>query len=178
MLLRRAEAGFRAVAIDGFLRQDFLGKHGRRGFAGIAALDKEADRAAQGVIFSAIDIFPAVPGAQWLAGRVVQRPSFTSLHAGLMQPGAEHVIVINHGAATQGIGHTMLVALDIEQEPGAVILGIAGPIFAGIDNRQEWPTKRVGVQNGRRARMCERLGRCVFFRASFAARRPRLIPAG
>src|SRR6516225_7419846 len=97
-------------------------------------------------------MIPAVPGIERLAAHIVQHPALAGLHAGLMDAGAEHVIVVAHDDAIVGIDDLALVALDVEGSPGGVeLLGRRVPWIGAARNEtvmgdaQKCAAQRVGI---------------------------------
>jgi hypothetical protein len=66
-------------------------------------------------------MIPAVPGVERLARDIVQHPALARLHAGLMDAGAEQVVVVAHHDAILGIDHLALIAFDVELDAGRVL---------------------------------------------------------
>ena len=64
----------------------------------------------------------AVPGADRLAGHIVQHPALARLHAGLVDAVAEHVVVVAHDDAVFGVDDLALVAFDVQIRRGSRIL--------------------------------------------------------
>ena len=85
-------------------------------------------------------VAPAVPGADGLAGHVVQHPALARLHAGLVDAVAEHVVVVAHDDAPcgrclhDGIAHCALVAFDVELDAGVELL---------LGAVERWPSRRL-----------------------------------
>src|ERR1700758_5180466 len=67
-------------------------------------------------------MIPAVPGIDRLAAYVVQHPALAGLHAGLVNAGAEHVVLVAHDDAVIGVDDLALVALDVEDDAGGGML--------------------------------------------------------
>ena len=172
-----AQLGFRVLlAVDQPLGQQFLVRVG-----GVGAGDEGAQRAAQRVVFGAEGMAAAVPGADGLAGHVVQHPALARLHAGLVDAVAEHVVVVAHDDAAlrvagllDGVAHCALVAFDVQLDAGGELLDrrsaslrsnpLCARVRKGRPSVSKWAIGgRVGVGGGL-------LGGGLLLRAERAAR--------
>ena len=84
----------------------------------------------------------AVPGADGLAGHVVEHPARAGFHAELVDAVAEHVVGVAHddaaeriaGLLTIGVAHGALVAFDVELDAGGEAVLGAVEVVAGADD--------------------------------------------
>src|ERR687897_3917974 len=83
-------------------------------FGVVTAPSEPVCRAAEGVVPEPLPLIAAVPAVERLARRVVERPAGASLHAGLLDRPAEHVVVGAHHDAPAGIDDSTNVAFDVQ----------------------------------------------------------------
>ena len=90
------------------------------------------------------------PTRDGLAGDIVQRPALAGFHAGLVDPVAEHVVVVVHDDPAVGVDHLALVAFDVESGAGGVELLAGGspPAYSipVVSDRQEQAPERIHVR--------------------------------
>ena len=130
----------------------------------------------------------AVPGADRLAGHVVQHPALARFHAGLVDAVAEHVVVVAHDDATQrvailhdGVAHLSLVAFDVQFNAGGIFLLDDGvvPLKAVVRNREEGAAQCVEMRDGGRLTVNGRFACCDLAPDQFAAKCDALfVPRG
>ncbi len=111
----------------------------------------------QRVIFGAEHEFAAVPGAERLAARVVERPTLAGLHAGLMDLGFEQIIVVAHHDAVQRVNHLALIAINVEHAARAIFLLGAIRILAIVRDGQKGSAETVEMGDSRRIGVLGRL---------------------
>src|SRR5262249_44518421 len=89
-------------------------------------------------------------------------PKLTRLHAGLVKPIADDVIVVAHHGAVQSVTDRPLVPLDIELDARGVpfVDNGAAPLEAVVRHRQERATERVEMNDARGIGMNSNLGSC------------------
>src|SRR2546428_10174058 len=64
----------------------------------------------------------AVEGVDRFARHIAKRPPLTRVHAGVVDPGAEHVVVVSDDDAIERIDDLTLVALDVDGDARRVEL--------------------------------------------------------
>src|SRR4029453_1505640 len=87
-------------------------------------------------------VISTVPGADRLAGDIVQHPALAGPHTGLVDAVAEHVIIVTHDDTVLGIEDLALVAFDVEHNLRSVKL------FGGAIARERIATLELVVGNG------------------------------
>src|SRR5262245_12056938 len=71
----------------------------------VAALDEPPDRPTKYVVLGSNHELPAVPAANRLARDVVERPSLSRFHAGLVHAPVGQVVVVAHHRAAERVDH-------------------------------------------------------------------------
>ena len=113
---------------------------------------EHAEGAAQVVVLDQARPQPRVPRTDQLAGDVGDSPPLPRVHACLMDPVAEHVVVVARRNATVGVADTAMVALDVELDARGVRLldRDATPHEPVLRNRQIRASHRVEMSDRRR----------------------------
>ena len=137
----------------------------------VRAADGLLDRAAQRVVGGGEVVAAAVPGADGLAGHVVEHPARAGFHAELVDAVAEHVVGVAHDDALLErtgrqvvdwqlalVAHGALVAFDVELDAGGEAVFGAVEVVAGADDAvachgQEGAAERIEVRGGGRVGM-------------------------
>ena len=158
---------WRRFAVLDLVDQDVAVQRARVGVRGRAAHGL-LHRAAQRVVGGGEVVAAAVPGADGLAGHVVQHPARAGLHAELVDAVAEHVVGVAHDDAllertgrqvVDGqfalVAHGALVAFDVQLDAGGEALFGAVEVVAGADDAvarhgQEGAAERIEMRGGRR----------------------------
>ena len=144
-----------SFAVDNLVVKN-LSQRARIGVGGIGALNEQPRGPAQCIVFGAEIVSSGVPGADGLAGNVVQAPSLAGLRARLMNVTTEHVVVIGHDLTADGVRDRALQSLDVEFDARRVFSG-----RAVVCDGEEGAAERVEVADGRRFGVGSGFGGCV-----------------
>src|SRR5262249_35285476 len=156
-----------SLTVDDPIEEDFAVRILR-----IGALDESLGGASQRIVGRSKCMPPAVPHPNRVASDVVEHPTLTGLHARLIDPCADHVVVVQHhdpalrvAGLAHRVPHDALIAFAVEYDACWITLldRRALTLEAVAGDRDEGATQRIEVSNARRGGMTGGLRGGVLF---------------
>ena len=135
----------------------------------ISPLHEASQWTVQLVVLGAHGMAAAVPGADGFAGGIVQHPALAGFHAGLMNSGAQHVVVVHHDLAAERVDHRTLIPFEVQIHASAVFA-----IDAVVGECEKSSTQCVEMRCAWRVRMLSGFGGGIALGSALPRVRPAL----